>query len=102
MLGLVAGIVLVLSSEHVQETVHDGHALVEALCGQLGQVSPRGSSFTRVPPQYLNGESKGHTRGKESFLLVGDERSPTSRLRALSVSDGRPPMVSRVDWAPRI
>lgn len=77
MLGLVAGIVLVLSPEHVQETVHDGHALVEALGGQLGQVSPRGSSFTRVPPQYLNGESKGHTKGgKVSSLLVGDERSP--------------------------
>lgn len=72
MLGLVPGIVLVLSPEHVQETVHDSHALVEALRWQLGEVAPRGSSFTRVPPQDLNGEGKGQ-QGRYSFcwLVMG-------------------------------
>lgn len=73
MLGLVTGIVLVLSTNHVQEAVHDSHTLVEALCWQLGEVAPRGSSFTRVPPQYLNGEGK-FQQGK-LFLLGGDERN---------------------------
>lgn len=62
MLGLVTSIVLVLSPKHVQKTVHDSHALVEALCWQLGEVAPRGTSFTMVPPQYLNGEGKGQQR----------------------------------------
>lgn len=59
MFGLVASVVLVLSSGHVQEAIHDGHALVKALSRKLGQVAPGGSSFTRVPPQHLNGKVKG-------------------------------------------
>lgn len=59
MLGLVAGVVLVLSSRHIEEAVHDSHTLVEALCWQLGEVAPGGSSFTRVSPQYLDPEVKG-------------------------------------------
>lgn len=31
MFGLIASVVLVLSSGHVQEAIHDGHALVKAL-----------------------------------------------------------------------
>lgn len=70
-LGLVTGVVLVLSPKHVQEAVHDRHALVEALCRQLGEVAPRGSSFTRVPPQHLKGEGKGQqARGGGSFFCA--------------------------------
>lgn len=54
MLGLVAGVVLVLSSDHVQEAVHHGHTLVEALGRQLDQVTPASPSFTGVPPQNLH------------------------------------------------
>lgn len=56
MLGLVAGVVLVLSSDHVQEAVHHGDTLVEALGWQLDQVTPASPSFTGVPPQHLNRE----------------------------------------------
>lgn len=59
MLGLVAGVVLVLSSGNVQEAVHHSHTLVEALSRQLAQVTPGGSSFTRVPPHHLDTEVKG-------------------------------------------
>lgn len=58
-LGLIAGVVLILSSGHVQEAVHHSHALVEALRRQLGEVAPGGSSFTRVSPQHLDGEVRG-------------------------------------------
>lgn len=56
---LVSGVVLVLSSRHIQKTIHHSHALVEALCWQLGEVTPGGSSVTRVPPQHLNAKVKG-------------------------------------------
>ena len=52
-LGLVASIVLVLSSGYIQETVHHGHTLVEALGGELGQVAPGGHALTGVSPLYL-------------------------------------------------
>lgn len=58
-LGLVAGVVLVLSPSHVQETVHHSHTLVEALRRQLGEMAPGGSSITRVPPQHLDTGVKG-------------------------------------------
>lgn len=58
MLGLVAGVVLVLSSHHVQEAVHHGHALVEALSRQLDQVAPAGPSLTRVSPQNLRAQTQ--------------------------------------------
>lgn len=56
MLGLVAGVILVLSSDHVQEAVHHGHTLVEALGRQLDQMTPASPSFTGVPPQNLHTE----------------------------------------------
>lgn len=58
MLGLVAGVVLILSSGHIQEAVHHGHTLVEALRRQLDEMTPGGPSFARVPPQNLVTEVK--------------------------------------------
>ena len=57
--GLVSGVILVLSSRHVQEAVQHSHTLVETLGRQLGEVAPGGSSVTGVPPQHLNGRVKG-------------------------------------------
>ena len=53
MLGLIAGIILVFSSSHIQETIHHGHTLVKALSWQLGQVTPGSHTLTRVSPHYL-------------------------------------------------
>ena len=84
MLGLVAGVVLVLSSSHVQEAVHHGHTLVEALGRQLGQVTPGGSSVTRVPPQHLSPEVKGQ-RGVTSLeLLLANRDTQSTDLAAES------------------
>ena len=58
-LGLVAGVILVLSSCHVQEAVHHSHTLIEALRWQLGKVTPGGSSITRVSPHHLYTGVKG-------------------------------------------
>lgn len=97
--GLVPGVVLVLSSSHVQEAIHHSHTLVEALRWQLGQVAPGGTTVTRVPPQNL--DTMTTCLSKVSGLTNCESGALTSRLRALSVRDGRPPMVSRVGWAPR-
>lgn len=90
MLGLVTGIVLVLSSEHVQEAVHDSHALVEALRWQLGEVAPRGSSFPRVPPQHLDG--RGQRSARETPLAVKGRGGGRAHLAAEgSLRQRRPP-----------
>lgn len=58
MFGLVTGVVLILSSGHIQEAVHYCHTLVEALRWQLREVTPGGSALTRVPPQNLEPKKK--------------------------------------------
>lgn len=66
-LGLVASIVLVLPSSHVQEAIHHSHTLVEALRRQLGEVAPGGSCVSRVSPQHLGTEVKGQRRMSMCF-----------------------------------
>lgn len=53
MFSLIAGIILVLSSSHIQETIHHSHTLIKALGWQLGQVTPASHTITRVSPQNL-------------------------------------------------
>lgn len=70
MLGLVAGVVLVLATRHVQEAIHDRHTLVEAFGRQLRKVTPGRASLAGLPPEHLdNGRGQ---RSRLDFTLMGN------------------------------